>query len=96
MPNLTEFDLHNDPQNALNRWTKWVSDFSTAMVSFKITCEKRQRAMLRYYDGHELTDVLESLDNTGTDDEIEPAIVSLTEYFTPKNTYKREIMEIKT
>ena len=96
MRNLPEFDLHSDPRNLLNRWKQWVTAFSTAMVSFKITCENRQRALLIYYDGHELTDVLESLDDTGTDDEIEPAIVALTRYFTPKNTYKRETMEIKT
>ena len=35
-----------------------------AMVSFKITWEKRQPALLRYYSGYELTDILKSLDDT--------------------------------
>ena len=83
MPNLSEFDPDGDPRNVSNRWTKWVHDFRAAMVSFKITCEKRQRALLRFYRGDELTDILESLNDTGTEDEIEPAIEALTRYFTP-------------
>ena len=83
MPNLPEFDADGDPRNVANRWTKWVHDFRAAMVSFKITCEKRQRALLRFYGGDELTDILESLNDTGTEDEIEPAIEALTRYFTP-------------
>ena len=83
MPNLSEFDPDGDPRNVSNRWTKWVHDFRAAMVSFKITPEKRQRALLRFYGGDELTDTLESLDDTGTDEEIEPAIEALTGYFTP-------------
>ena len=83
MPNLSEFDPDGDPRNVLNIWTKWVHDFRVAMVSFKITCEKRQRALLRFYGGDELTDILESLNDTGTEDEIEPAIEALTRYFSP-------------
>ena len=83
MPNLSEFDPDGDPRNVSNRWTKWVHDFRAAMVSFKITCEKRQRALLRFYGGDELTDILESLNDTDTEDEIEPAIEALTRYFTP-------------
>ena len=83
MPNLSEFDPDGDPRNVSNRWTKWVHDFHAAMVSFKITCEKRQRALLRFYGGDELTDILESLNDTGTEDEIVPAIEALTRYFTP-------------
>ena len=83
MPKLSEFDPDGDPRNVSNRWTKWVHDFRAAMVSFKITCEKRQRALFRFYGGDELTDILESLNDTGTEDEIEPAIEALTRYFTP-------------
>ena len=83
MPNLSEFDPDGDPRNVSNRWTKWVHDFRAAMVSFKITSEKRQRALLRFYGGDELTDILESLNDTGAEDEIEPAIEVLTRYFTP-------------
>ena len=90
MPNLPEFDPDGDPRNVSNRWTKWVHDFRASMVSFKITCEKRQRALLRFYGGDELTDILESLDDTGTDEEIEPAIEALTRYFTPARNCEEE------
>ena len=90
MPNLSEFDPDGDPRNVSNRWTKWVHNFRAAMVSFKITCEKRQRALLRFYGGDELTDILESLDDTGTDEEIEPAIEALTRYFTPARNCEEE------
>ena len=90
MPNLPEFDPDGDHRYVSNRWTKWVHDFRAAMVSFKITCEKRQRALLRFYGGDELTDILESLDDTGTDEEIEPAIEALTRYFTPARNCEEE------
>ena len=90
MPNLSEFDPDRDPRNVSNRWTKWVHDFRAAMVSFKITCEKRQRALLRFYGGDELTDILESLNDTGTEEEIEPAIEALTRYFTPARNCEEE------
>ena len=83
MPDLPEFDPHSDPRNVSNRWTKWVHDFRAAMVSFKITCKKRQRALLKYYGGEEFIEFFDSLEDTGTDDEIEPAIEALTRYFTP-------------
>ena len=90
MPNLPEFDPDGDPRNVSYRWTKWVHDFRAAMVSFKITCEKRQRALLRFYGGDELIDILESLDDTGTNEEIEPAIEALTRYFTPARNCEEE------
>ena len=90
MPNLSEFDPDRDPRNVSNRWTKWVHDFRAAMVSFKITCKKRQRALLRFYGGDELADILESLDDTGTDEVIEPAIEALTRYFTPARNCEEE------
>ena len=90
IPNLSEFDPDGDPINVSNRWTKWVHDFRAAMVSFKITCKKRQRALLRFYGGDELTDILESLNDTGTEEEIEPAIEALTRYFTPARNCEEE------
>ena len=36
MPDLQEFDPHNDPRNVLNRWTKWVRDFSSSMLRLHV------------------------------------------------------------
>ena len=82
MPDLPEFDPH-DPRNVSNRWTKWVHDFRAAMVSFKIASSKRQRALLKFYGGEDFIEFFDSLEDTGTSDEIEPAIEALTRYFTP-------------
>ena len=54
------------------------------MIGFDITSGKRQRALLLHYGGEELEDIFDTLDNTGSADEIQPAIDALTEYFTPK------------
>ena len=54
------------------------------MIGFDITSGKRQRALLLHYGGEELEDIFDTLDNTGSADEIKPAIDALTEYFTPK------------
>ena len=48
--------------------------------------ERRQRALLHYYGGDDLEDVLGTLDNTGTRDEIMPALDAFTSYFTPVDT----------
>ena len=54
------------------------------MIGFDMTSTKRQHALLLHFGGEDLQDVFETLDNTGTDDEIKPALDVLTAYFTPK------------
>ena len=55
------------------------------MIEYGIVSERRQRALLHYYGGDDLEDVLSrpTLDNTGTRDEIQPTLDALTAYFTP-------------
>ena len=84
MPNLPEFDPYSDPPSLCTRWTKWQRRFEDAMIGFDITSAKRQRALLLHFGGEDLQDVFETLDNTGTVDEIKPALDALTAYFTPK------------
>ena len=84
MPNLPAFDPYSDPPSLCTRWTKWQRRFEDAMIGFDITSAKRQRALLLHFGGEELQDVFETLDNTGTVDEIKPALDALTAYFTPK------------
>ena len=84
MPNLPAFDPYSDPPSLCTRWTKWQRRFEDAMIGFDITSAKRQRALLLHFGGEDLQDVFETLDNTGTVDEIIPALDALTAYFTPK------------
>ena len=84
MPNLPAFDPYSDPPSLCTRWTKWQRRFEDAMIGFDITSAKRQRALLMHFGGEDLQDVFETLDNTGTVDEIKPALDALAPYFTPK------------
>ena len=84
MPNIPPFDPHSDPTSLGTRWQKWVRRFQDAMIGFDITSEKRQRALLLHFGGEELEDIFDTLENTGADDKIKPAIDALTTYFTPK------------
>ena len=83
MPNLPSFDPHSDPTSLSTRWKKkWVRRFEDAMIGFDITSGKRKCALLLHYGGEELEDIFDTLDNTGSANEIKPAIDALTEYFT--------------
>ena len=84
MPNIAPFDPHSDPTSLSTRWNKWVRRFQDAMIGFDITSEKRQRALLLHFGGEELQDIFDTLDGTGSDEEIKLAIDALTAYFTSK------------
>ena len=86
MPDLPQFDPVSDPLSLSKRWEKWRRRFESDMIEYGIVSERRQRALLHYYGGDDLEDVLSTLDNTGTRDEIMPALDALTAYFTPVDT----------
>ena len=64
--------------------TKWFRRFEDAMIGFHFTSVKGQRALLLHYGVEDLEDIFDTLDNTGSADEIKPAIDALKDYFTPK------------
>ena len=86
MPDLPQFDPVSDPLSLSKRWEKWRRRFESDMIKYGIVSERRQRALLHYYGGDDLEDVLSTLGNTGTRDEIQPALDALTAYFTPVDT----------
>ena len=86
MPDLPQFDPVSDPFSLSKRWEKWRRRFESDMIEYGIVSERRQRALLHYYGGDDLEDVLGTLANTGTRDEIKPALDALTTYFTQGNT----------
>ena len=93
MPNIPQFDPYSDPPSVSIRWERWRRRFEDAMTGFNITSTKRQRALLLHYGGEDLQDVFDTLDNTGTENEIKPALEALTKYFTPnKNTVYETII----
>jgi hypothetical protein len=54
------------------------------MVGFNINSQARQRALLLHYGGPDLHDIFDTLPDTGTDEELKPAIDALNKYFNPK------------
>ena len=91
MPDLPQFDPVSDPLSLSKRWEKWRRRFESDMIEYGIVSERRQRALLYYYGGDDLEDVLSTLDNTGTRDEIKPALDALTAYFTPVEYTKSKL-----
>ena len=53
------------------------------MAEYGIVSQRRQRALLHYYGGDDLEDLLDTLDNTGSRDEIKPALDALSLHFAP-------------
>ena len=68
------FDPYRDPPTRLKRWEVWRRRFENDMVEFGIASQRRQRALLHYYGGDDLADVLDTLDDTGELEEIKPAL----------------------
>ena len=83
MPDILAFDPYRDPSTRSKRWEVWRRRFENDMAEFGIASPKRQRALLHYYGGEDLVDVLDTLDDTGERDEIKPALDALSRYFTP-------------
>ena len=96
MPDLPQFDPVSDPLSLSKRWEKWRRRFESDMIEYGIVSERRQWALLHYYGGDDLEDVLSTLDNTGTRDEIQPALDALTAYFTPVKYTESKLKSTRT
>ena len=66
------------------------------MIEYGIVSKRRQRALLHYYGGDDLEDVLSTLDITGTRDEIKQALDGLTAYFAPVEYTKSKLKSSST
>ena len=85
MPDLPRFDGHSDPSSLGIRWEKWLKRFEGAMIGFNITSPKRKRALLFHYGGEELSNIFETLEDTGDEKDYERAKAKLTAHFGPKS-----------
>ena len=84
IPTFEPFDIHVDGAIA-QRWRKWINLFIAAAISDK----KRQRALLLYYAGEEVSEIFDTLPDTG--DDFETAKTKLNAYFDPKKNVEFEI-----
>ncbi|KAK3716437.1 hypothetical protein QZH41_016846, partial [Actinostola sp. cb2023] len=88
LPNFDPFDIHADGAIA-QRWRKWIKRLENLFIAADISDEKRQRALLLYYAGEEVSEVFDTLTDTGED--FETAKAKLNAYFDPKKNVEYEI-----
>ena len=88
LPNFDPLDIHADGAIS-QRWRKWIKRLENLFVATAITDKKRQRALLLFYAGEELCEILKTLVDTG--DDFATAKEKLTEYFDPKKNVEHEI-----
>ena len=81
MPDTSAFDPYRDLPTRSKRWEVWRRRFENDMTEFGIASPRQQRALLHYYGGDDLEDILDTLDDMGEPDEIKPALDALSKYF---------------
>ena len=88
IPQFEPFDIHADGAIA-QRWRKWIKRLENLFVAAAISDKKRQRALLLYYAGEEVSEIFDTLPDTG--DDFETAKTKLNAYFDPKKNVEFEI-----
>ena len=80
--------MHADAAIA-QRWRKWIKRLENLFVATAISDKKRQRALLLYYAGEEVSEIFDTVPNTGED--FETTETKLNAYFDPKKNVEFEI-----
>ena len=88
IPPFEPFDIYADGAIA-QRWRKWMKRLENLFVAAAIGDKKRQRALLLYYAGEGVSEIFDTLPDTGED--FETAKTKLNEYFDPKKKVEFEI-----
>ena len=92
IPQFEPFDIHADGAIA-QRWRKWIKRLENLFVAAAISDKKRQRALLLYYAGEEVSEIFDTLPDTG--DDFETAETKLNAYFDPKKNVEFEIFTFR-
>ena len=92
IPQFEPFDIHADGAIA-QRWRKWIKRLENLFVAAAISDKKRQRALLLYYVGEEVSEIFDTLPDTG--DDFETAKTKLNAYFDPKKNVEFEIFTFR-
>ena len=93
LPVFPKFDLR-DQTNLATRWEKYMKRFNNLMAAMDVKEESRKRALLLHYSGEEVSDLFDTLPDTGEDNDYKEACEALTRYFTPKKNVSFEIFKI--
>ena len=81
LPQFETFDLRSEG-NVGVRFKKWLKRLENLFVAAAVDDVKWQRALLLHYEGQEIYDIYETLDDIGED--FESLKVKLVEHFEPK------------
>ena len=92
IPQFEPFDIHADGAIA-QRWRKWIKRLENLFVAAAISDKKRQRALLLYYAREEVSEIFDTLPDTG--DDFETAKTKLNAYFDPKKNVEFEIFTFR-
>jgi len=92
IPQFESFDIHADGAIA-QRWRKWIKRLENHFVAAAISDKKRQRALLPYYAEEEVSEIFDTLPDTGED--FETAKTKLNAYFDPKKNVEFEIFTFR-
>ena len=88
IPHFEPFDIHADGA-ITQRWRKWIKCLENLFVAAAISDKKRQQAFLLYYAGEEVSEIFDTLPDTGED--FETAKAKLNAHFDLKNSVEFEI-----
>ena len=81
LPQFERFPVHEDPTNVGVRWEKYMKRMENFFTAFQITNDAQKRALLLHYAGPEVSDIFDTLPQTGTD--FKGAKDALDKHFSP-------------
>ncbi|XP_071510902.1 uncharacterized protein [Diadema antillarum] len=81
LPQFERFSVHDEPATIGKRWAKYVKRLDNLFTAFAVKDAKQQRALLLHYAGPEVSDIFDTLPDTGED--YESAKAALGKHFCP-------------
>ena len=81
LPQFERFSVHEEPATVGKRWAKYVKRLDNLFTAFAVTDAKQRRALLLHYAGPEVSDVFDTLPDTGED--YKSAKAALEKHFCP-------------
>ena len=55
LPEFRKFDIEGESTSTGIRWKSWLAEFENLLTALAVTDKKRQRALMLYYAGKEVS-----------------------------------------
>lgn len=96
-PQFPQFSFgdSSDQTNVGPRWEKWLGRLENFFVAFDIKDDTRKRAMLLHFAGESVSDIFNTLSDTGEEKDYKKAKDSLTKYFLPTKNTEFEVYKFR-